>query len=308
MADDQRKSAMMEANQPSDFACTGRQSIEGARLDLPVLNVVRGRYEDRQPLAGARIALFCPASLHFAALVAVLADLGASVRWAASEHGEASESVRATVATTGSARLVQPRRQQQSSLDCLHDALDWGDGVTANLIVDKDGNAARLVHWGVAIEDGAAPSPANSEDAAAYEAIRRRSMIRPTSYSTIATGIAGSAEYTALGVERLRQIEGAEGLMFPALDASTGGLSGQAPDRDRVATDKLAALLARLVVAQVELFSNGASYRPGLHRFSDHLKRTLSDCEAAAAAVKLATHGAADELSGSSQHEAVSGQ
>jgi hypothetical protein len=85
-------------------------------------------------------------------------------------------------------------------------------------------------------------------------------------------------------------------------------LSGQAPDRDRVATDKLAALLARLVVAQVELFSNGASYRPGLHRFSDHLKRTLSDCEAAAAAVKLATHGAADELSGSSQHEAVSGQ
>lgn len=307
MADVQRTSATAKAIQPTGPANTGRRSIEGARFDLPVLTVIRERYEDARPLSGARIALFCPPTPDFAALVDVLAALGAKVRWAASEGGDASKNVQPAVTASGSASLIQRGRDQPSPWDHFHDAFDWDDGGTANLILDKDGNATRLIHWGVAVEDGSAPSPSSAEDGAAYDAIRRRLMDHPASYSTIATSIAGSAEYTALGAERVRQIERAEGLMFPAIDASTGGLSRQAPDRDRIAIDKLAALLARLALAQVELFSNGAIYRPGLHRFPDRLKQTLAVCEAATAALKLAPHEAAQRLPGSSR-DAVHGR
>jgi len=217
------------------------------------------------------------------------------VRWVPSERGDINESVRAVAAETGSAQLIDCGSEGQFPWDCFHHAFDWDDGGTANLIVDNDARAGRLIHWGVAVEAGDAANPSNAEEAAAYDSIRRRLAVRPASYSTIATSIAGLAEFTALGVERLRQIETAEGLMFPAIDASTGGLSGQAPDRDRVATDKLAGLLARLLLAQIELFSNGLAYGPGLHRFPDRLKQVLSDSEAAAAALNLAPHAAANE-------------
>lgn len=284
MADDPRATAKMEAVQSLV------QSVERVGVDLPVLNVIRERYAGGRPLEGSRVALFCPPTLHFAVLVAVLADLGARVRWAPSERGDISESVRAVVAETGSARLIDCRSEVQPPWDCYHRAFDWEDGGSTNLIVDNEGRAGRLIHWGVAVEAGGAAHPSTAEEAAAYDSIRRRLTARPASYSTIATSIAGLAEFTALGIERLRQIENAEGLMFPAIDASTGGLSGQAPDRDRVAMDKLAGLLARLLLAQIELFSNGMTYGPGLHRFPDRLKQTLSDCEAAAATLRLAPH------------------
>ena len=286
MADDCKASAKMEAVRSPD------RSVERAGVDL--LDVIRERYADGRPLAGSRIALFCPPTLHFAALVAVLTDLGARVRWVPSERADISESVRAVVAETRSARLVDCGSEEQSPWDWFHHAFDWDDGGTANLIVDNEATAVRLVHWGVAVEAGGAANPSNAEEAAAFDSIRRRLALRPASYSTIATSVAGSAEFTALGVERLRQIETAGGLMFPAIDASTGGLSGQ-PDRDRVAMDKLAGLLARLLLAQIELFSNGITYGPGLHRFPDRLKQALSDCEAAAAALRLASHTAARE-------------
>jgi S-adenosylhomocysteine hydrolase len=289
MADDTRGSAQMEAVRSLD------QLPERAGADLPVLNVIRERYIDGQPLAGSRIALFCPPTLHFAALVTVLTDLGARVRWVPSERGDTSERVRAAVAETGAARLVECKSEERSPWDCFHHAFDWDDGGSANLIVDKDGRAGRLIHWGIAVEAGGAANPSNAEEAAAYDSIRRRLTVCPASYSTIATSIAGLAEFTAFGVERLRQIETAGGLMFPAIDASTGGLSGQAPDRDHVAMDKLAGLLARLLLAQIELFSNGMAYGPGLHRFPDRLKQDLSDCEATAAALGLASHTAARE-------------
>jgi len=292
MAEDPGASAKTEA-----VRSLGR-AFEQAGVDLPILSVIRGRYADGRPLAGSRIALFCPPTLHFAALVAVLSALGGRVRWAPSERGDISESVRAVVAETGSARLIECGSEEQPPWDCFHHAFDWDDGDTANLIVDSDARAGRLIHWGVAVEAGGATNPSDAEEAAAYNSIRRRLAVRPASYSTIATSIAGLAEFTALGVERLRQIEIGEGLMFPAIDASTGGLSGQPLDRDRVATDKLAGLLARLALAQIELFSNGTAYGPGLHRFPDRLKKALSDCEAATAALRLAPHAAANERQG----------
>jgi hypothetical protein len=291
MDGDRHTDSTMEVIRPPDLAGAGQRSMERAKFGVPVLTAIRMRYGDEQPLAGARIAAFCPPTPHFAALVDVLSCLGASVRWAPGEGSEPNESAWATV--PGWARDILPRLAWQSSWDYVHCALDWDDGGTASLILDKDGNAARLVHWGVVVEGSGASGPSNAEQAAADDAIRRRLLVRPAFYSTLATSIVGSGECTALGVERLRQIDKADGLMFPVIDASTGGLSGLAPDRDRVATDKLAALLARLVLVQVELFSTGATLRPGLHRFPDRLQQTLLDCEAAAARRGLAVHRSA---------------
>lgn len=255
----------------------GRDLVERALADLPILQILGERHVATKPLTGARIAVLSPVTAQLAAFLETLKRLGAQIRWAASDVAE--DSIIAAASEAGLPVLAREGQSGRAPLDNCHRVLDWDDGGTPNLIVDSDGMLARLIHLGVTAEAGPLASPTDDDEAAA---IRRRLALRPASYSTIATNIVGLSECTARGADRLRQIDKAEGLMFPAIDASSGSLPGRAPDRSRVATDALSLLLGSQVLAQIELFSNGASYGPGVHRFPDRLKRILSDLDAAA--------------------------
>lgn len=239
------------------------------------------RYRPAQPLDGARIAALCPITFPVAALLDVLAGLGAEIRWAAGGDSEIDEAVIAGLSATKVSVFVGERRGVETRWDTANRIFDWQDDRTANLIIDMDGAAARLVHLGVAAEAGILPDPTDDEEATIFNAIRRRLAVRPALYSTVAISLAGLSECTAQGVEWLRRIDKGGGLMFPAIDTSAGGLLGQAPDRDRIATDTLAALLARQALAQIDLFANGGSYRPGVHRFPAGLLSALSGLDPA---------------------------
>jgi hypothetical protein len=137
------------------------------------------------------------------------------------------------------------------------------------------------VHRGVAVEAGLSKDTEGLDPEEIDRSILRWRTTHRLSYSAIATDMAGLSECTALGVARLRRIETAGGLMFPAIDASLGRALAPAIDRDHVAMDTLARLLARLALLQIELFTNGESYSPALHGFPAKLTRAAFDLEAA---------------------------
>ncbi len=251
-------------------------SLDRALSDLPMLRALRSRHQAVPPLAGARIAILCPATVHFAALVGVLVAMGARVRWAASSFDEPEGGSVAAMQVTGAG----VSRHTGRPWDDVHSILHWPDGGLPNLLVDYDGWIARLVHRGVAVEAGLSRYPSDPDGDDIDRSIQYWRTTRRLSYSAIATNMAGLSECTALGAARLRQIEAAGGLLFPAVDASLGGAVAPAIDRDHVAMDTLSRLLARLALLQIELFTNGEHYKPALHGFPANLTRAAFDAEA----------------------------
>lgn len=304
MRDDRRFAPSLSAVQPSNPADAGRALIDRAGAELSILGILFERYRADQPLAGARIAVLCPLTRQVAVLLETLTRLGARIRCAAT--GLVDDNVLAAMGRADVPIFAENGQSRRARLESFHRVFTWENGGSANLILDTDGELARLIHSGVAAEGGNLPVSIDDEKVALNRAIWRQLAVRPAFYSTIATNIVGLSECTARGVDRLRRIEKAGGLMFPVIDASSSGLPGHAPDRNRVATDTLAGLLARQALAQIELFSSGASYRPGVHRFPDKLKQTLAELDAAAAAAELLPGNTLAEDSPES-HDAVPG-
>jgi len=297
-----RQALSTAAAQPASRAGSSREYCDRALAELPALKSLKQQYGTTEPLIGACIAVLCPATGPVAALLGVLARLGAQIRWAANDPVD--DTVVLQAREMGWPVFVGEENSIESHLNAIHRAFECQDGGVPNLIIDTDAELARLIHLGVAAEAGAMPNPTDDEETAVCRAIRRRLAVRPSSYSTIATNVVGLSECTARGAERLRQIEKAGGLLFPAIDASSSGLPGRAPDRSRIATHTLEGLLARQALAQIELFSNRVSYPPGVHRFPTRLNQALSEFGAVAepseGAARASGKGASGDRSGPS--------
>jgi S-adenosylhomocysteine hydrolase len=252
--------------------------LEQAFSDFPVLRALRDRHP-HLPLKGARIGMLCPATGHFTALAALLMALGARVRYAAESPGEIDNIVAFRAA--GGLIFANERRDARRYWQIARAILDWPDGGMPDLILDYDGRVARLVHRGVAIEADVSPVGADPDEAEIDQSLRLLRATDHLSFSAVATNIVGLSVCTASGAASLRHIEATGGLLFPAMDVSLGRMPGPAPDPSHVAMDTLARLLARLVLAQIELFTNGPSYQPSLHGFPASLTMETIDLNAA---------------------------
>jgi S-adenosylhomocysteine hydrolase len=252
--------------------------LEQTFSDFPVLRALRDRHP-HLPLKGARIGMLCPATGQFTALAALLTALGARVRYAAEGPGEIDNMVAFRAA--GGLIFANERRDAKGYWQVARTVIDWPDGGMPDLIIDYDGRVARLVHRGVTIEADVSPVSADRDEAEIDQSLRLLRATDHLSFSAVATNVVGLSVCTASGAASLRHIEATGGLLFPAMDVSLGRMPGPAPDPSHVAIDTLARLLARLVLAQIELFMNGAHYQPSLHRFPASLTMARIDLNAA---------------------------
>ena len=201
----------------------GRKEIEIAEKEMPGLMAIREKYGKTQPLKGARITGSLHMTIQTAVLIETLKVLGAEVRWASCNIFSTQDHAAAAIAKAGIPVFAWKGETLEEYWWCTERALDFGDGLGPNLIVDDGGDATLMVHRGFAAEND--PSvldiPADGEDEIQLNQLLKKILADdPLRWRRVAAEIKGVSEETTTGVHRLYQMKDAGTLLFPAINVN----------------------------------------------------------------------------------------
>ncbi|HFB98545.1 MAG TPA: adenosylhomocysteinase, partial [Bryobacterales bacterium] len=200
----------------------GRKEIVMAEEEMPGLMACREEFGPKKPLKGARIAGCLHMTIQTAVLIETLLELGAEVRWASCNIFSTQDHAAAAIAARGVPVFARKGETLEEYWDYVDRILDWGDGETANMILDDGGDATLLVLLGARAEKDPSviADPANDEEEALFATIRRRLEKNPGWYSKVKANIRGVSEETTTGVHRLYELEKKGELPFPAFNVN----------------------------------------------------------------------------------------
>ena len=200
----------------------GRTEIDIAETEMPGLMACREEYSQSQPLKGARIAGSLHMTIQTAVLIETLVSLGAEVRWASCNIFSTQDHAASAIAATGIPVFAHKGETLEEYWDFADRIFDWGDGNTANMILDDGGDATLLVLLGAKSESDPSvlENPSNEEEEALYGTIKRRLKSNPGWFSKVQQNIRGVSEETTTGVMRLYQLHEKGELPFPAINVN----------------------------------------------------------------------------------------
>ncbi len=200
----------------------GRKEIAIAETEMPGLMALREEYGASQPLKGARIAGSLHMTIQTAVLIETLKALGADVRWASCNIFSTQDQAAAAIAATGTPVFAYKGETLDEYWSFTDRILDWGDGASANLILDDGGDATLLVILGAQAEEDPTviANPKNDEEVALFATIKARLARDPHWYSRVRDNLIGVSEETTTGVHRLYQMQEAGTLPFPAINVN----------------------------------------------------------------------------------------
>jgi adenosylhomocysteinase len=200
----------------------GRKEISLAETEMPGLMATREEFGPEQPLRGARIAGSLHMTIQTAVLIETLQALGAEVRWASCNIFSTQDHAAAAIAAAGTPVFAVKGESLDEYWDYTHRIFEWGDGITANMILDDGGDATLLLHLGMQAETNATviAHPDNEEEEALFAAIKARLKVHPKWYTTVAGTVRGVTEETTTGVKRLYQMAKEGRLLFPAINVN----------------------------------------------------------------------------------------
>ncbi len=200
----------------------GRKEIEMAEVEMPGLMATREEYGPQKPLKGARIAGSLHMTIQTAVLIETLIALGAEVRWASCNIFSTQDHAAAAIAAQGIPVFAKKGESLEEYWDYCDRIFDWGNGETANMILDDGGDATLLVRLGAEAEEDPSvlANPQNEEEEALFATIRRRLERNPGWYSKVRANIRGVTEETTTGVHRLYELEKEGKLPFPAINVN----------------------------------------------------------------------------------------
>ncbi|PLX37740.1 MAG: adenosylhomocysteinase [Hyphomicrobiales bacterium] len=200
----------------------GRTEITIAETEMPGLMASREEFGKAQPLKGARIAGSLHMTIQTAVLIETLVALGAEVRWASCNIFSTQDHAAAAIAKAGIPVFAEKGETLEEYWDYADRILDWGNGETANMILDDGGDATLMVILGAKAETDPTvlDNPHSEEEEALYAAIRRRLEKNPGWFSKVRGNIRGVSEETTTGVMRLYQMQERGDLPFPAFNVN----------------------------------------------------------------------------------------
>ncbi len=201
----------------------GRKEIKIAETEMPGLMAMREEYADKQPLKGARIAGSLHMTIQTAVLIETLTALGAEVRWASCNIYSTQDHAAAAIAASGVPVFAYKGETLEEYWEFTHKILDFGNGQTANMILDDGGDATMAVVLGrKAAKDISVLDKPDSEEAEyCFASIKKQLEKDPEFYERAATSIQGVTEETTTGVNRLYQMQKEFGeLPFPAINVN----------------------------------------------------------------------------------------
>ncbi|MBU1997418.1 MAG: adenosylhomocysteinase, partial [Candidatus Omnitrophica bacterium] len=134
------------------LAAFGHKEIELAETEMPGLMALRKKHEGQKPLAGSRIMGSLHMTIQTAVLIKTLVELGADVRWASCNIFSTQDHAAAAIAETGVPVFAWKGETLKEYWWCTKKALDFGESLGPNLIVDDGGDATLMIHKGVEVE------------------------------------------------------------------------------------------------------------------------------------------------------------
>lgn len=200
----------------------GRKEIQMAEIEMPGLMAIREEYAAAQPLKGARIAGSLHMTIQTAVLIETLVALGAEVRWASCNIFSTQDQAAAAIAAAGIPVFAHKGETLEEYWDFADRILDWGNGETANMILDDGGDATMLVLNGAKAETDPSvlENPKSEEEEYFVAQIKKRIASEPNFYSKVRAAIKGVSEETTTGVMRLYQLHERGELPFPAINVN----------------------------------------------------------------------------------------
>ena len=200
----------------------GRIEMDMAEIEMPGLMALRAEFGAAQPLKGARIAGSLHMTIQTAILIETLTALGAEVRWASCNIFSTQDHAAAAIAETGVPVFAYKGENLVEYWDYADAIFHWGNGETANMILDDGGDATMYLILGEKAE--ADPSvldhPKSEEETALFAQIRKRIAATPGWFAKAKAAIQGVSEETTTGVMRLYQMHKRGELPFPAINVN----------------------------------------------------------------------------------------
>ena len=204
------------------LAAQGRHEIDLAESEMPGLMACRAEFGPSKPLAGARIAGSLHMTTQTAVLIRTLEELGAEVRWASCNIFSTQDSAAAAIAASGTPVFAYKGETLRDYWDFLDHIFDWGDGETANMILDDGGDATLFALLGARAESDplSLQEPASDEEQELHRAVRSRIESSPGWFTRLSAGLRGVTEETTTGVNRLYRLSAHKELPFPAINVN----------------------------------------------------------------------------------------
>ena len=201
----------------------GRKEIEIAEKEMPGLMSIRKKCGSVKPLKGARIMGSLHMTIQTAVLIETLVELGADVRWASCNIFSTQDHAAAAIAKSGVPVFAWKGETLEEYWWCTDKALDFGNGLGPNLIVDDGGDATLMIHRGFEAENNPAilDIPADGIDEQELnKALKQILHENPSRWHTVAQSVKGVSEETTTGVHRLYQMKEEGKLLFPAINVN----------------------------------------------------------------------------------------
>ncbi|MCC6827669.1 MAG: adenosylhomocysteinase, partial [Novosphingobium sp.] len=188
---------------------------------MPGLMALREEFGDAKPLKGARITGSLHMTIQTAVLIETLVHLGAEVRWATCNIFSTQDHAAAAIAARGIPVFAIKGESLADYWDYVGRIFDWGDGHTANMILDDGGDATMFALWGARLEaEDEMGEPANAEEIEFQRALKAFIKAKPGYLSRTVNAVKGVSEETTTGVHRLYQIAKDGKLPFPAINVN----------------------------------------------------------------------------------------
>lgn len=125
----------------------GRKEIKLAETEMPALMGLRQRYQNQQPLKGAKIVGCIHMTIQTAVLIETLVALGAEVRWTSCNIFSTQDHAAAAIAAAGIAVFAWKGETEAEYEWCLEQQIHKdGKLWDANLILDDGGDLTALIH------------------------------------------------------------------------------------------------------------------------------------------------------------------
>ena len=201
----------------------GHKEIDMAEHEMPGLMALQKKYGDSKPLKGARVMGSLHMTIQTAVLIKTLKALGAEVRWCSCNIYSTQDHAAAAIADLGVPVFAWKGENLAEYWWCTLQALNFGNGMGPNMIVDDGGDATLMIHLGVDAEKDASvlDTPSGGEDEAELKAILKRVLAeQPGLWTSIAKEVRGVSEETTTGVHRLYQMKEEGKLLFPAFNVN----------------------------------------------------------------------------------------